>query len=108
VNLICFTQNGNTYYFNGATSCVLGIDDFYLNQIFVTPNPVINTSILQFPAEAAIDRLKIYNLSGKLIRDEIVSEKYFKINAMDYASGLYFYQVFSNNTLVKVANFIIH
>jgi hypothetical protein len=109
-NLACFTQNGETTYFNDATQCdntTLNNPDNLKSRITLYPNPVKKTSILQFPAEAAIDRLKIYNLSGKLIRDEIISEKHFKINAMNYASGLYFYQVFSENKLLKTGKFIV-
>jgi hypothetical protein len=107
MTLICFTQNGNTHYFNGANSCVLGIDDFYLDQIMVTPNPVTTTSILQIPAEAAVDQIKIYNFSGKLLMDETISEEFVTINRVDYSSGLYFYQVFSDNKLLKTDKFIV-
>ncbi|MBZ0328618.1 MAG: T9SS type A sorting domain-containing protein, partial [Altibacter sp.] len=52
-------------------------------------------------------RLKIFNLSGGLVRDEEITKNHVTISSMDYASGLYFYQVFSENKLLKTEKFII-
>ena len=108
--LVCFFQNGITTYFNGATSCdntTLQLSENLKHQIVLYPNPITTTSILKFPVEAAVDRLKIFNLSGGLVRDEEITKNHVTISSMDYASGLYFYQVFSENKLLNTEKFII-
>lgn len=109
-SLVCFDIAGTNYFFNGATSCdntTLGIDDLSQVQIILYPNPVTSTSILQFSSEGIVDALKIYDISGKLVKEEKVSKDYVRIDAMQYRSGLYFYQVFSENELLKTEKFII-
>ncbi len=108
--LVCFTKNGTTYFFNNATSCdntTLSIDDLDRDQIILYPNPVTNISILQFPSEGIVAMLKIYNISGKLVNEEKVTKDYILIDAMQYPSGLYFYQVLSEKKLLKTEKFII-
>ncbi|RLD27253.1 MAG: hypothetical protein DRI70_04695, partial [Bacteroidetes bacterium] len=108
--LVCFETNGTSYFFNNATSCdntTLSIDDHSQDQIILYPNPVTSISILQFPSEGIIDLLKIYDVSGKLVKEEKVNKDYVLIDAMQYRSGLYFYQVFSVNKLLKTGKFII-
>ncbi|MCB0457229.1 MAG: T9SS type A sorting domain-containing protein [Flavobacteriaceae bacterium] len=106
--LSCFTFNGDTYFFNGYTSCaILSVDSFFKNQITLYPNPVTQTSVLKFPEEANIDAVKIYDVSGRLISKESINENYYTIEAVKYGSGLYFYQVFSEGSLLKSDTFII-
>ena len=107
--LQCFYHDGETYYFNNAIDCniVLSNADFSLEEIVLHPNPVTNISILQLPAEAPIDYIKIYDLSGKLVNEESVNGDYFTISAMDYPSGLYFYSVFSYQRLMQTQRFIV-
>jgi len=109
LKLNCFVVNGNTYFFNDATECnFLEVEDLVdLNKIVLYPNPVVNTSILQFPSEGNVDLLKIYDVTGKLVKEEKVNKDYVLIDAMQYPSGLYFYQVFSENKLLKTEKFII-
>ena len=108
--LVCFTKNGIIYFFNGATSCdntTLGIDDLDRDQIILYPNPVTSISILQFPSEGIVDLLKIYDVTGKVVKEEKVDKDYVLIDAMQYRSGLYFYQVFLENKLLKTEKIII-
>ncbi|RMA64524.1 T9SS type A sorting domain-containing protein [Ulvibacter antarcticus] len=108
--LACFTTNGETYFFNGATACdntVLTVEDFSSEKIILSPNPLVNTSILNFPSEVSINQMKIYDITGRLVRSETVSKEYVSINAMDFRSGLYFYQVFSAGQIIKTDKFIV-
>jgi hypothetical protein len=107
--LTCFKEDGTTYLFNGFSSCTppLGIDDQLLNEIILVPNPVLNISVLQLPKALGIDQLRIYDISGKLISEEIITKDYKHINATDYASGFYFYQVFRSNSVIKTDRFIV-
>jgi len=106
--LTCFTKDGNTYLFNGYTECViLGLEDQFKERIILVPNPVTHTSVLKFPSEATVDRVKIYDLNGRLITNEGINKNNYTINAMNYRSGLYFYQVFSEEKLLKTEKFIV-
>ncbi|HAT65628.1 MAG TPA: hypothetical protein DCS66_13695, partial [Flavobacteriaceae bacterium] len=106
--LSCFTKNGNTYFFNDFTECIyLDIESYIENQIIIYPNPVTKTSILQFPEESEIDTIKIFDVSCRLVTEEIILKDYYTIDAMQYSSGLYFYQVLSEGNVLKTDRFII-
>jgi len=108
--LVCFDVNGENYFFNNATSCdntTLGLPDLNRNSAVLFPNPVTSVSILQFASEADIDSVKIYNISGKLVKEEKVTSDYILIDAMEYRSGLYFYQLIYKTRVIHTAKFII-
>lgn len=108
--LVCFTKDGVTTFFNGATSCdntIIGTENFDHKEIILYPNPIINISILKFPNTASVDKIKIYNLNGKLVKENIVRKDYHSLNGMDYRSGIYFYQLFSNGKIIKTEKFIV-
>ena len=108
-SLICFNHNGETYFFNNQTECniVLNINENVVDKVLLYPNPVVERSILQLPIEAEIDQIKIYNISGQLIKTENISSNNFILNSMNFANGLYFYQVFSKDELIKTEQFIV-
>ena len=64
-------------------------------QIVLYPNPVTNTSILQIPEALNIDSIKIFDFNGRLVKEFTIQNNNIAINAMDYASGLYFYQIYA-------------
>ncbi|PHS60630.1 MAG: hypothetical protein COB12_12965, partial [Flavobacterium sp.] len=109
-DLVCFTNTVDTYYFNGANSCdntTLNIDDIFKDSIVLYPNPVSNRSILNIPSELLADKLLIVDVTGKIIKEEKINKSNFIINVMNYPSGIYFYQVYSENNLIKTDRFII-
>lgn len=108
--MACFTSNGTTYFFNGATSCdntMLNINDFSTEEIILYPNPVTSTSILQLHSDLSVDFIRIYDINGCLVKEESISKNYFSIKMMDFRAGIYFYQVFSNNIQLKAEQFIV-
>lgn len=107
--LTCFTKNGETTYFNGFTQCnpPLAINDFNENKIILYPNPVTDKSILQFSDDSPVDMIKVFYITGKLINEQTISEGHYFIDAIQYPSGLYFYQVFTENKLIKVDKFLV-
>ena len=110
-SLACFSVNGTTHFFNGATACdntALDINDFSSKEIILYPNPVTNKSILSLPIEASVDRIVILDIHGRIIKDESLTKEYYIIDIMDYRSGLYFYYVFSNEKVLKTKQFIVH
>ena len=109
--LACFNVNGTIYFFNGATACdntTLSVQDNEVDKIVLSPNPVQNISILQFPSELNVDTVRIYDITGRVISEEIISKNYMIINAMDYAAGIYFYQAISKKKVIKTERFIVH
>jgi len=108
--LACFTTNGTTYFFNGATSCdntILGNDEASKNNVILYPNPVNDKSILQLPSVGYADTIRIFDLQGRLVKEMSISTDYFIIDAMQFRTGLYFYQVFSENNLIKSDKFLV-
>ena len=108
--LVCFTENGTTYFFNGATACdntTLNLPEQYRDKIVLAPNPIQDISILQLPPELSIDTVRIYDITGMVISEESITTNYMTINAMDYAAGIYFYRVFSENEAIKTDRFVV-
>ncbi|MEX0998330.1 MAG: T9SS type A sorting domain-containing protein [Flavobacteriaceae bacterium] len=106
--LICFTKDNTTYFFNDATDCgFLHLPEVFKNKIVLYPNPVTSKSKLQLPEVAKINSIKIYNPAGKIIKEENINTTSFTINASQFKSGLYFYQVFSDGLLLKTDKFIV-
>ncbi|MEM7085999.1 MAG: T9SS type A sorting domain-containing protein [Bacteroidota bacterium] len=108
--LACFDIAGTNYFFNNATSCdntTLGLNNFGKNEAVLYPNPVTHTSILQLAKEAQFDALKVYDANGKLIKEEKITSDYLLIEAMEYPTGLYFYQLIYKKGVIKAGKFII-
>ncbi len=108
--LACFSNNGETYFMNGAGSCdntSLGIGDISEEEIVLYPNPITNTSFLQLPSASVADRLKIFTINGKLIGEELITKDYIPLQATQYSAGLYFYRVLSEGRVLKTAAFLV-
>lgn len=108
--LVCFTDNATTYFFNDATSCdntTLGLDDIFISQIILYPNPVTNISYLRFPENTTKNLVKIFDINGSLIKQQSTNNGYILIKNSDYSSGIYFYQVYSNEKPIKTEKIII-
>lgn len=106
----CYTTEDITYFMYEATSCdntTLSLGEQFKNQIILYPNPVVERSILQLPIEVEIDQIKIYNISGQIIKTEKTSSHNYILNSMNYANGLYFYQVLSKGESIKTEQFIV-
>jgi hypothetical protein len=109
-SLVCFDIAGTNFFFNDATSCdntTLGISNFEKKDALLFPNPVLGISLLQFSSEGLVDTVKIFDTSGRLVKEEKVTKDYVRIDGMHYRSGLYFYQLFSEKQLLKTEKFIV-
>ncbi len=108
--LVCFTENSQTTFFNGATSCnntTLSIANFEKEFITLYPNPVYGVSSISLPKISNSYHIKIFNLQGKLVQENNQVSGNFKINRADYNTGLYFYQVFNEGVLIKTDKFLV-
>lgn len=75
----------------------VGIQNSYFESLLLYPNPASNYLILQYDASAlSIERLMIYDITGKLIlENEIVSNKE-RINLSQLSKGTYHVMLYSN------------
>lgn len=108
--LACFKNNGQTYFLNGATSCdntTLSVLENIKEQTILFPNPVSNTSILKLPESNLIDSVKIVDFNGRLVKEFTTQNNNIAIYAMDYASGLYFYQIYAEGNLIESKEFVV-
>lgn len=106
----CFTNNGETYFMFGATSCdntTLQISDVLKGEITLYPNPITETSLLQLPQGFDIDQIRIYDVTGKVFADERIDKLVHPIASKKFSSGLYLYQLYSSGNLIKTAKFIV-
>jgi hypothetical protein len=108
--LTCFYHNDETFFFNNQTECniILSSNDFKENEIKLFPNPIRNISILKLTSNAEINSIKIYTISGRLIKEEKINTNDYILNNMEFGSGVYFYQVFSEDKLIKTEKFIVN
>jgi len=108
--LVCFTENGQTTFFNDAISCdntTLTLQDLDIEKFVLHPNPVSQTSQIKLPTSSSGYTLRIYDISGKLLKESYNQKNNYLIQASDYASGTYFYKVFQDNKPLVAKQFLI-
>lgn len=108
--MTCFSENGNVTLFNGFNECeppILSSNDFNIDNIVIYPNPISERSILQLPPNRSINHLIIYNLSGQIVLNKIITTNNYILKNIDFASGIFFYHVFSDKKLIKTEQFIV-
>ena len=66
------------------------------------PNPVSDVLTITFDA-ARNASIKVYDLGGKVIMEDVISENatQYQINVTDINSGVYFFRILSNNSIVS-------
>lgn len=111
VKLLCSFQDGAHVY--GNTDCLamtaLSTEnaDFQANQISFSPNPFRNE--LSIRSEVVLEQatIKVYNSVGQLVRElNNQSGKTIVFNRENLKSGLYFFQLYENGTLIKAIKVI--
>ncbi|MCR9182922.1 MAG: T9SS type A sorting domain-containing protein [Flavobacteriaceae bacterium] len=108
--LVCFTQNDQTTFFNGATSCdntTLSQQHFNKQNFVLSPNPVKQTSQILLPPNSKGYSIKIFDLNGKVLNESHNQKDTFTINATDFVTGVYFYQVFEDTRHLKAERFLV-
>jgi hypothetical protein len=80
-------------------------DDFFSNQIKAYPNPTVNNVVVQFPENAKIESLKLFNVMGQEVlnlnsqtNSQVFSEK-MTIDLSNYVAGVYYLYVMSDKKL---------
>lgn len=89
-NLICFFHNNQHVY---GTDCTVKVDEFVLNDnLLVYPNPFVDNIQMIIPEDFSPVGCSIYDINGKIIKSESISEfdKTITINANTFKKGTYF------------------
>jgi len=111
--LNCFTENDLLKLQNSDfTSCYFSsvglTKDISIEKITLSPNPFITAAILKTPSYMANCVLRIYSVSGKLLRTySNLSGKQFLIERGDLNPGLYFIQLKDANNIKRICKMII-
>ena len=112
--LRCYEDEDLGHFETGiADSCTLnyiwvGTNEFDLsNRTKIYPNPVSDIIIIEADAANAPQRFLIRDVSGKLVKAGIISNKYIQL---DYSQkGLYFLELYSEDgSLLSVNKFVKH
>ncbi|PLW94174.1 MAG: hypothetical protein C0592_03625, partial [Marinilabiliales bacterium] len=75
-----------------------GLGQVYYEEVLVYPNPAANYFQLSIPIQTAMD-IKIYDTNGNLVKKYRGNEQ--EIDISDYASGIYYIDVYFNNKILK-------
>ncbi len=109
--LACFSTNGESYFFNGASSCenttVLNISSLNENSIHLFPNPVSEKATLTIPQENSSLSFIVYDVNGKKLMEQDISEESTSLDFSSFTEGMYFYQIYSENELILTRKLLV-
>lgn len=108
--LSCFTKNGETTFFNGATMCdntFLGLDHLSKDKVTLSHNPITTVAILKLPQSLPNASIKYYDLNGKLIQEAKITYDEVLISKDDFVTGMYFYQVYNDTQIEHSGKFLV-
>jgi hypothetical protein len=101
--------NSNPCIGNYSTAFISSTDSTFslinVNEInreagmYFYPNPVITTARIDF-VDNNFSTIEIFDLSGNLIKRQLLAGKNNEINREDITSGIYFYRVIKENTIL--------
>lgn len=112
-SLNCFTENATLKFQNSNFSTcyftTVGLtNDIPKENITISPNPITNYGILRFTSYLSDYELKIYSITGNLVRDiSNLSGQEFLIERKDLNSGLYYIQLTKDNNIIGICKMII-
>lgn len=96
VNLV-FVDNMKMLFYYSNYSNPLGVtDDVLINDLKVYPNPTSN--ILVIESEIAIDKVEIYSILGKKVKE--FNSNFDAIPVYDISAGIYIVKIQSNNNVM--------
>ncbi len=85
---VCFTTG----------DIISGIDEYQTSSINVYPNPA--TYIVNVKSDMQINSVKVYNYLGQIIVNETVNTTLYQLNTSQYQSGVYFFQIETNEGII--------
>ncbi|SEH84037.1 T9SS type A sorting domain-containing protein [Epilithonimonas hominis] len=84
-------------YINVVTDCSsLGMENIKIDKVLVFPNPAKEVLCLQSPKE--VQKIEIFDMSGRKILQKIVNKKEDQINIEILKSGIYILKTYTDNS----------
>ena len=112
--LLCFSQNGiRIYPDSGTCNIISSVNNLSAKNTSITlsPNPFHTTAALEIKNEEFKIKnleLKIYDVMGRLVQQQIITNQSTIINRVGLGDGLYFYQLRTNNyELIGSGKFVV-
>ena len=104
--LLCFHQNGELIWqnpeYNTCTYPYDAVEESEDSEISVYPNPGSNIFSIRTTLQNA--RIEIYDLSGKLIHKQEITDNVTSINAEGWVAGTYVWKVYASNSGVSTGS----
>lgn len=104
---ICWS-NGDIYFppqpiWVQKTMEIVGLEDVYLPQFKMFPNPANEYCMIEFPTQVENKRVSVLNSLGQITQTYLVNGTQFKLETQSWAKGVYIIQVegFGNSRLIK-------
>lgn len=110
IDLACFNDGETVTMFNGNDECsffIMSVDEFLLSQINITPNPVTEIATLTIPQEIQSANITVYDVNGKKLMQQDISEMNTTIDFSSLTSGMYFYSIYSENKLILTKKLLV-
>jgi hypothetical protein len=106
--LVCYQKDGQITLFNGASSCeLLGVPYYQFTTSTLYPNPVTHQAFLFVDQALVGSELLVYDMQGRLKSQVLIQRETFTINGMEYAAGMYLYQIRSKGKVVDSGKFVV-
>lgn len=109
--LLCFTHNGQTIYPDTIYQCDLISKDakipFDNNIIILSPNPFSSYTIIDSKINFYNADILVYNIFGKVVKQEKNINNGNRIYRENLSSGMYFFKLIENNITFYNGKFII-
>lgn len=95
-------KNTDTSIFSNSIHVIFGcsINEINCNSLKIYPNPASNQIYLSMEQEN-MDRMEIYDISGKLILQQAINDTYKTINVSDLKSGVYTIKIIIGNNSIN-------
>jgi hypothetical protein len=86
--------------FGDETDSSLNVDLWDDFATTVYPNPV--RTVLNISSEMQLDRVRITDLTGRLVYEDVISGYFHQVNVSEFNQGIYLVQLFTNNGVKTV------
>jgi len=115
--LACFKSNNDTVsflppdmcYSCAATTSIKEPADSDNRESFLSPNPFHSSATLSISdSRFTKGDLKIYDVMGQLVQQQIITHQSTIINRKDLCDGLYFYRISNNEGLTLTGKFVVN
>ena len=96
---VFFPSGSNCTYLNGSLVTLSEEEVSFSEKVFIYPNPVLNGDELNIKFKSNLSaRLEVYNVAGKLVlTDEVSNQDSKKVNTNSLSNGIYLLKISTDN-----------